>query len=85
MKDQFILACREYFVNNRRNRHPRKRHDTVPAEAIARRPKVRGKIVARAERRHQPVRIPASELHRAGASSALTGTFQSLRLMNRAP
>ncbi|MCE6966373.1 hypothetical protein K6W81_21215 [Enterobacter sp. MW07] len=59
MKDQFILACREYFVNNPRNRHPRKRPETVPAENIARRSKVRGKIVARAERRHQPVRIPA--------------------------
>lgn len=59
MKDQFILACREYFVNNRRHSHPRQRHETVPVEAIARRPKVWGKIVARAERRHQPVRIPA--------------------------
>lgn len=59
MKDQFILACREYFVNNRRHSHPRQHHDTVSAENIARRPKVRGKIVARAERRHQPVRIPA--------------------------
>lgn len=59
MKDQFILACREYFVNNRRHRHPRQRHETVPVTAIARRPKVWGKIVARAERRHQPVRIPA--------------------------
>ncbi|MNE79147.1 hypothetical protein D3C80_1756110 [compost metagenome] len=59
MKDQFILACREYFVNNRRNSHPRKRHETVSAEGIARLPGVRGRIVARAERRHQPVRIPA--------------------------
>jgi len=59
MKDQFIIACREYFVNNRRHSHPRKRHETVPAEDIARRSKVRGKIVIRAERRHRPVRIPA--------------------------
>ena len=59
MKDQFILACREYFVNDQQRRHPRKRHETVPVEAIARRPKVRGRIVARAERRRQPVRIPA--------------------------
>lgn len=59
MKDQFILACREYFVNNPLNPHPRKRPETVPAQDIARRPKVRGRMVARAERRHQPVRIPA--------------------------
>ncbi|ECG3146345.1 hypothetical protein AZH90_004375 [Salmonella enterica subsp. enterica serovar Legon] len=63
MKDAFILACSEYFVNNRHDkkmhRHPRKRHETLPAEAIARRPKVLGKVVTRAERRHLPVRIPA--------------------------
>jgi len=66
MKDQFILACREYFVNNRQQRHPRKRHQTVPAEQIARRSKVRGRIVARAERRHQPVRIPAMSIAELG-------------------
>lgn len=60
MKDQFILACREYFVNNGKScRHPRKRAEEIPAESVARRPKARGMLVARAERRHQLVRIPA--------------------------
>lgn len=60
MKDAFILACRDYFVNNKENhRHPRKRTEVIPVDVIARRTKVRGKIVLRADRRHKPVRIPA--------------------------
>lgn len=60
MKDQFILACRDYFVNNKsKHRHQRKRTEIITPETIARRTKALGLVVTRAERRHKPVRIPA--------------------------
>ena len=60
MKDAFILACRDYIVNNKsKRRHQRKRTEIITSDKIARRTKALGLLVARAERRHQPVRIPA--------------------------
>jgi hypothetical protein len=36
MKDQFIVACREYFVKERvKTRHPRKIRETLKPDAIA--------------------------------------------------
>ena len=60
MKDQFILACRDYIVNNKtKRRHQRKRTEVISSDKIARRTKALGLLVTRAERRHRPVRIPA--------------------------
>ncbi|HAS1033509.1 hypothetical protein JW319_22860 [Enterobacter cloacae subsp. cloacae] len=60
MKDRFIIACRDYIVNNKNKRpHKRKPAEIIPADVIARRTQALGKIVVRAERRHKPVRIPA--------------------------
>ena len=60
MKDAFILACRDYIVNNKsKRRHQRKRTEIITPDKIARRTKALGLVVTRAERRHKPVRIPA--------------------------
>lgn len=60
MKDTFILACRDYIVNNKsKRRHQRKRAEIITPDKIARRTKALGLVVLRAERRNKPVRIPA--------------------------
>ncbi|EMP7252370.1 MULTISPECIES: hypothetical protein [Enterobacterales] len=76
MKDRFIIACRDYIVNNKNKRpHKRKPAEIIPAEVIARRTKALGKIVVRAERRHKPVRIPAMSCAELG--HFLTSTEQT--------
>ncbi len=60
MKDAFILACRDYIVNNKtKRRNKRQRTELITPDKIARRTKALSLIVSRAERRHKPVRIPA--------------------------
>jgi ppGpp synthetase/RelA/SpoT-type nucleotidyltranferase len=61
MKDKFIVACQEYFVKQQGERRAQQRQirETLPEDAITRRLRILAKIIARCERRHQPVRIPA--------------------------
>lgn len=61
MKDKFIVACQEYFVKQQGARRAQQRQirETLPEEAITKRLRTLAKVIARSERRHQPVRIPA--------------------------
>jgi|GEM_PF-1242870 len=61
MKDKFIVACQEYFVKQKGVRRAQQRQirETLPEDAITRRLRILAKMIARCERRHQPVRIPA--------------------------
>lgn len=63
MKDRFIVACQDYFVKEREaqtaKKHPRQHRDTVAEETISARVKALGRHIARRQRKHKPVRIPA--------------------------
>jgi len=63
MKDRFIVACQAYFIKQREaqpaHTHRRMHRDTVDGEAIAPRVKALGRHIARCQRKHKPVRIPA--------------------------
>ncbi|WP_096533095.1 hypothetical protein [Enterobacter hormaechei] len=60
MKDQFIVACREYFVKERvKTRHPRKIRETLKPDAIAPHLKQLGTSLVRCGRIHKPIHIPA--------------------------
>ncbi|MCT4709076.1 hypothetical protein MUA04_02465 [Enterobacteriaceae bacterium H11S18] len=61
MKDRFILACQDYFVKQKGKGpvHKRKRHPTLPAEAIAPRFEELGNQIAQCGRSMKPVRVPA--------------------------
>lgn len=60
MKDQFILACREYFVKQRgKRRKQRQIRKTLHDENIAPHLKALGKPLTRSERERRPFRVPA--------------------------
>lgn len=63
MKNQFILACQEYFVKPQGDqpvkKHVRQHHETIAADAIAPRVKKLSQYISRCQRQHKQVRIPA--------------------------